>query len=214
MRRRHSSAVRRSCQTMARWTAVPVPRSHRTVVSRWLVMPMAAISVAPLPQPPSPADRRPPRRARCPRGRARPSRPWGNAAATPSGRCRRCGRPGRTRWHGCCRALVDGEHVLPAHDASLVLANHMVGCEAGRRKPGTQAGHCGQSMNPWHSRQVATFFIAQPIISVKRRHPSSDSERYCRADSRIARAVSAVSEEAGVFSATKRAFRSTVTRRV
>ena len=38
-------AVRRSCQTMAWWTGVPVPRSHSTAVSRWLVMPIAAISV-------------------------------------------------------------------------------------------------------------------------------------------------------------------------
>ena len=40
------SAVRRSCQTMARCTAWPVARSHTTVVSRWLVMPMAAMSFA------------------------------------------------------------------------------------------------------------------------------------------------------------------------
>src|SRR5438552_3666304 len=41
-----TSAVRRSCQTMARCTAWPVARSHTTVVSRWLVMPIAAISLA------------------------------------------------------------------------------------------------------------------------------------------------------------------------
>ena len=41
-----TSAVRRSCQTMARWIAWPVARSHTTVVSRWLVMPMAAMSFA------------------------------------------------------------------------------------------------------------------------------------------------------------------------
>ena len=40
------SAVRRSCQTMARCTACPVARSHTTVVSRWLVMPIAAMSFA------------------------------------------------------------------------------------------------------------------------------------------------------------------------
>ena len=40
------SAVRRSCQTMARCTALPVARSHTTVVSRWLVMPIAAMSFA------------------------------------------------------------------------------------------------------------------------------------------------------------------------
>src|SRR5256885_1377577 len=40
------SDVRRSCQTMARCTACPVARSHTTVVSRWLVMPIAAMSCA------------------------------------------------------------------------------------------------------------------------------------------------------------------------
>ncbi len=40
------SAVRRSCQTMARWIGCPVARSHTTVVSRWLVMPIAAMSLA------------------------------------------------------------------------------------------------------------------------------------------------------------------------
>ena len=43
---RHASAVRRSCQTMARWIGLPVRRSHSTQVSRWLVMPMAAMSPA------------------------------------------------------------------------------------------------------------------------------------------------------------------------
>ena len=40
------SAVRRSCQTMALWMGWPVWRFHTTVVSRWLVMPMAATSRA------------------------------------------------------------------------------------------------------------------------------------------------------------------------
>ena len=35
------SAVRRSCQTMARATGRPVRRSHTTVVSRWFVIPIA-----------------------------------------------------------------------------------------------------------------------------------------------------------------------------
>ena len=59
----------------------PVPRSHSTVVSRWLVMPMAAISVGGDARPPrSPAGRPRACRARCPPGRARPSRPWESAA--------------------------------------------------------------------------------------------------------------------------------------
>ena len=36
------SLVRRHCHTMALYTGRPVSRSHTTVVSRWLVMPIAA----------------------------------------------------------------------------------------------------------------------------------------------------------------------------
>ncbi len=43
------SAVRRSCQTMALWIGWPVSRSQISVVSRWLVMPMAAMSAAEIP---------------------------------------------------------------------------------------------------------------------------------------------------------------------
>jgi hypothetical protein len=39
-------AVRRSCHTIALHTGRPVERSHTTVVSRWLVMPIAATSAA------------------------------------------------------------------------------------------------------------------------------------------------------------------------
>ena len=42
----HIGAVRRSCQTMALPTGRPSARSHSSVVSRWLVMPMAAIRLA------------------------------------------------------------------------------------------------------------------------------------------------------------------------
>ena len=42
----HSGSPRRSCQTMARWMGSPVRRFHSTVVSRWLVMPMALMSLA------------------------------------------------------------------------------------------------------------------------------------------------------------------------
>ena len=37
------AAVRRSCQTIARWSGSPVRRLKATTVSRWLVMPIAAI---------------------------------------------------------------------------------------------------------------------------------------------------------------------------
>ncbi len=43
---RHMSAVRRSCQTMARWMGLAVRRSQMRQVSRWLVMPTAAMSLA------------------------------------------------------------------------------------------------------------------------------------------------------------------------
>ena len=47
--RRTSAAVRRSCQTIALWIGLPVARSHTSVVSRWLVMPIAAMSAADAP---------------------------------------------------------------------------------------------------------------------------------------------------------------------
>ena len=43
----HRSAVRRSCHTIALQIGTPVVRSQTTVVSRWLVMPIAATSPAP-----------------------------------------------------------------------------------------------------------------------------------------------------------------------
>src|SRR5262249_10122441 len=43
LQRSHRAAVRRSCHTIALFIGRPLARSHRTVVSRWLVMPTAAI---------------------------------------------------------------------------------------------------------------------------------------------------------------------------
>ena len=40
----HIAAVRRHCQTIARWIGLPVARSQTIVVSRWLVIPTAAMS--------------------------------------------------------------------------------------------------------------------------------------------------------------------------
>ena len=42
----HAGAVRRSCQTMALPIGSPVARFQTIVVSRWLVMPMPAMSLA------------------------------------------------------------------------------------------------------------------------------------------------------------------------
>ena len=44
------AAVRRSCQTIARWRGRPVERSHTTTVSRWSVMPIAATVRSPRPR--------------------------------------------------------------------------------------------------------------------------------------------------------------------
>ena len=44
-----SSAVRVSCQTIARLTGFPVCRFHSTDVSRWLVIPSPAICSGPIP---------------------------------------------------------------------------------------------------------------------------------------------------------------------
>ena len=44
-----SALVRRSCQTIARPSGRPVARSQTSVVSRWLVMPIAAMSAAATP---------------------------------------------------------------------------------------------------------------------------------------------------------------------
>ena len=44
-----SALVRRSCQTIARPSGSPVARSQTSVVSRWLVMPIAAIAPGPSP---------------------------------------------------------------------------------------------------------------------------------------------------------------------
>ena len=116
LRRAQMSAVRRSCQTMARWMAWPVARSHTTVVSRWLVMPIAAMSLAVGVRPSSaPRGRRRWSRSRCPRARARPSRRPENAAEIPAARWRRS----RCRAeHDGARgggALIDGQH--KGHDA-------------------------------------------------------------------------------------------------
>ena len=42
-----SSAVRRSCQTIARDSARPVERDQKQMVSRWLVIPIPAIFAGP-----------------------------------------------------------------------------------------------------------------------------------------------------------------------
>ena len=93
---RTRAAVMRLCQTIAGATGRPVARSQTIVVSRWFVMPIAAIR----PTPPGVACdrlRARPRAgsARCPRGRASTwpgeGNPWGNscwAIATTSRRGR------------------------------------------------------------------------------------------------------------------------------
>ena len=79
-----SGSTRVSCQTSALCTGAPVARSHSSVVSRWLVMPIAARSRAARPR--GAAPRRSPTAccARSPAGRARPSRAAGRSAGAPS----------------------------------------------------------------------------------------------------------------------------------
>ena len=94
-----SGSARRSCQTMALVHGWPVRRFHTTVVSRWLVMPMAAMSPAF-----SPALRQRLLRvaswlAQISSGRAPPSRAAGRSGGTRAAPSRRCGRARRTR---CC----------------------------------------------------------------------------------------------------------------
>ena len=50
-RRSQIGALTRLCQTMALATGLPVWRSHRMVVSRWFVMPIAAMSAGPRARP-------------------------------------------------------------------------------------------------------------------------------------------------------------------
>ncbi len=96
LRRSHIGAVRRHCQTMALANGWPVLRSHSNVVSRWLVMPMAAMRLgsmwarAPL-RGPWPAGW-----SRWPQGRAPPIRAGGRAEGTPVGQMRQPRRPRRT----------------------------------------------------------------------------------------------------------------------
>ena len=91
----HSGAVRRSCQTIALATGRPSARSQSSVVSRWLVMPMAAIRRhvdasrsrrrwRPSPTPRSPPDRAPPRRDAGRSARTRGSRARARCAPSPS----------------------------------------------------------------------------------------------------------------------------------
>ena len=108
-----TSAVRRHCQTMARSMGLRVARSHTRVVSRWLVIPMAAMSspahAGGLQSAPATLARRWPRSRR---RRATPSPAWGSAAGTPCWHGRACpverqdqgGRPGRS--------LVDGQQMV------------------------------------------------------------------------------------------------------
>ena len=97
---RRTPAVRRSCQTIALWIGLPVSRSQTTVVSRWLVMPMAAMSRGRSCARPSASVRRRAGWPRSPPGRARPIRAGEDLRGTPAGRQRRCGRRGRTGWRG------------------------------------------------------------------------------------------------------------------
>ena len=117
----HRDAVRRSCQTMALATARPVARSHSTVVSRWLVMPMAATSAARKPR----LGERPGGDValageQSPRGRAPPSRAAGRSGGILAVRRRWAARRDRRRWRGSWSCPGRGRGWLSSGDCRRV----------------------------------------------------------------------------------------------
>ncbi len=127
------SAVRRSCQTMARCTAVPVARSHTTVVSRWLVMPIAAMSLAVtfglLQRLAAGRDRRGPDVLRLVLDPARGRKMLREFGLRGGG-----DRDVAAKHDGArgCGALIDGQH--KGHDVFLaLLPGGVVGCGRGKR---------------------------------------------------------------------------------
>ena len=95
-----AAAVRRSSQTMAWSIGSPVARSQRIAVSRWLAMPMAAISRGLSPARASASTAAP---SGPPRSRADPARPTpraGRSAGSRSARLPEPSRRRRTRWRG------------------------------------------------------------------------------------------------------------------
>ena len=99
--RRRASAVRRSCQTMALRRAGRSARSQSSVVSRWLVMPMAAIR-ARRRRPRSASPSAPSHRApRSPPDRARPRPAAGRSAGTRGSRAPARCAPRRAPARSC-----------------------------------------------------------------------------------------------------------------
>ena len=159
-----SAAVRRSCQTMARPSGRPVARSQTSVVSRWLVMPIAARSAGRMP---GPLDGAPAgggdASTRCRRGRARPSPSAGSAGGTPPA-------PTATMARFCVeddgaargRALVDGEdmgHARSFLSAALPAARGSGGplprglssAALHARPPGARPAHSAEPSRRFHS---------------------------------------------------------------
>ncbi len=117
---RQRSAVRRSCQTIAGATGLPVARSQSSVVSRWFV-----IAIVSTPSSPRPRRRGEDALPRSPRDRARPSPAAGSAAAA------RRSRDAVTR-----RSSSTTRHVVPVVPWSIARITTCCGDERQRSLPG------------------------------------------------------------------------------
>ena len=135
---RTSRSVRVSCQTMALCDRLAGRASHSRVVSRWLVMPIAAMSARRARRGPEPRGRPPARGARSPSRRAPPSRAGKELPmlrlVDRHDRCRgnrrRCTA---TTWcPGRSRRGTDVSHPSPPCDGR---AAHRSLCRRPRRRP-------------------------------------------------------------------------------
>ena len=168
LRRAHSSAVRRSCQTIARWIGSPVARSQTTTVSRWLVMPIAATRLA---STLASASRRDRERvaARSARDRARPARARDNAAEARAARLR-LGARFAVEQDGARRrrALIDRQDMIrPRH-----AAEHRRRANAPGRGSQVQAGCLKRGLACTSKyklmRKATDFALRWPRMGVRR----------------------------------------------
>ena len=125
---RRRRAVRRSCQTMALWIGLPVARSQIMVVSRWLVMPIAAMfSRVDARRSPSRRARSRPRRPDLLADRARPSRARDRSArnsccAKATGGQRLVEHDGARRGRALVDRQADGSAMSPPDNLDLPSA--------------------------------------------------------------------------------------------
>ena len=129
-------AVRRSCQTIARWIGSPVARSQTTIVSRWLVMPIAAIAPArPAAAIASRATASVSRQISSGSCSTQPRRGI-DAARTRAARWRRPAHRRRTGWRAS-RSCPDRS---PRHGRLASRADHMSAARSAGRASGANGG--------------------------------------------------------------------------